>query len=250
LLASFASLLLSLAVAQNTVESVFDNIDKDYNKNVPPPTTGRRSSVMIGITIHVLSMPKVDDINMEFHLDMYFRQFWNDGRLAFGKSGQQPSPVAKIKHAGLKNRVWVPDPFFVNQKEGKVLDNPSDNTLFTIDREGNVLYSSRQLVTTACNMDLSSYPFDIQECRLDIESFSHKVDELLYHYKEGNQTLGFEKNIDIPHFTLLGHKLDETYSTVATGRYNRLLVKFYLKRDPQRYMHKYRLSQQVLDEKF
>ena len=122
------------------------------------------------------------------------------------------------------------------------MDNPSDNTLFTIDRQGNVLYSSRQLVTTACNMDLSSYPFDIQECRLDIESFSHKVDELLYHYKEGNQTLGFEKNIDIPHFTLLGHKLDETYSTVATGRYNRLLVKFYLKRDPQRYMHKYNYS--------
>ena len=144
-----------------------------------------------------------------------------------------------IKHASLKNRVWVPDPFFVNQKEGKVLDNPSDNTLFSIDREGDVLYSSRQLVTTACNMDLSSYPFDVQECRLDIESFSHKVDELLYHYKQGNQTLGFEKNIDIPHFTLLGHKLDETYSTVATGRYNRLLVKFYLKRDPQRYMHKY-----------
>ena len=151
-----------------------------------------------------------------------------------------------IKHASLKNRVWVPDPFFVNQKEGKVLDNPSDNTLFSIDREGDVLYSSRQLVTTACNMDLSSYPFDVQECRLDIESFSHKVDELLYHYKQGNQTLGFEKNIDIPHFTLLGHKLDETYSTVATGRYNRLLVKFYLKRDPQRYMHKYLFFQKKL----
>ena len=69
----------------------------------------------------------------------FYRQFWNDKRIAFGESGPQP-PVTKIKHASLKNRVWLPDPFFVNQKEGKVLDNPSDNTIFTIDREGKCLY--------------------------------------------------------------------------------------------------------------
>ena len=104
---------------------------------------------------------------------------------------------------------------------------------------GNVMYSSRQLVTTSCVMDLRKYPFDIQECRLDIESFSHNVEELLYHYKEGNDTVTIDDNIIIPHFTLLGHKLDETSVTVATGRYNRLKVKFFLKRDPQRYVHKY-----------
>ena len=79
----------------------------------------------------------------------------------------------------------------------------------------------------------------VQECRLDIESFSHNTEELLYHYKEGNDTVSFDKGIDIPHFTLLGHKLDETRVTVATGQYNRLWIKFFVKRDPQRYMHKY-----------
>ena len=85
--------------------------------------------------MHVLALHKVDDLNMEFHMDMYFRQFWNDKRLAFGKSGN--APVSKIKHASLKNRIWVPDPFYVNQKEGKVLSNPADNTLFSIDKDGN-----------------------------------------------------------------------------------------------------------------
>ena len=101
-----------------------------------------------------------------------------------------------------------------------------------------MLFSSRQLVTTACQMDLAKYPFDVQECRLDIESFSHTVDEVLYHYKDGNGTLTLDSNINIPHFTLLGHKLEETYVTVSTGRYNRLWVKFFLQRDPKRYMHK------------
>ena len=87
-------------------------------------------------------------------------------------------------------------------------------------------------------MDLIKYPFDVQECSLVIESFSHSTEELLYHFKEKNQTVSIIPHIDIPHFTLLGHKLDETFVTETTGRYNRLWVKFYVKRDPQRYMHK------------
>ena len=100
--------------------------------------------------MHVLALHKVDDLNMEFHMDMYFRQFWNDKRLAFGKSGN--APVSKIKHASLKNRIWVPDPFYVNQKEGKVLSNPADNTLFSIDKEGkrNSRFFSRTLILKTC----------------------------------------------------------------------------------------------------
>ncbi len=133
---------------------------------------------LFNIQIYVMAIPKLDEKNMEFHLDMYFRQFWHDRRLAYGANGN--SPVRKIKHADLKKRVWVPDPFFVNQKEGRVLDNPADNTLFAIESMGDVLYSSRQLVTTSCNMDLKNYPFDVQECGLEIESFSHTTDEVLY----------------------------------------------------------------------
>ena len=72
----------------------------------------------------------------EFHWDMYFRQFWNDERLSFENKGA-PAKVDKLASAVLKTKVWVPDPFFANQKEGHVLDNPADNTLFRISRNGN-----------------------------------------------------------------------------------------------------------------
>ena len=65
---------------------------------------------------------------------MYFRQFWHDDRLNFDAKG---SPnVAQVASAALKTKVWVPDPFFANQREGHVLDNPADNTLFRISRNG------------------------------------------------------------------------------------------------------------------
>lgn len=42
-------LWIGVAVAQRSVEDVFENIDKNYNRNVMPPT--QRGPVMIGITV-------------------------------------------------------------------------------------------------------------------------------------------------------------------------------------------------------
>ena len=88
-------------------------------------------------------------------------------------------------------------------------------------------------------MDLKKYPFDVQECRLEIESFSHSDDELLYFCKEANKTVTIQEHIDIPHFSLLGHKLTERTAETTTGTYKRVLITMYMKRDPQGYMHKY-----------
>jgi len=46
--------------------------------------------------------------------------------------------VERIASAQMKTKVWVPDPFFANQREGHVLDNPADNTLFRISRNGDL----------------------------------------------------------------------------------------------------------------
>ena len=76
-----------------------------------------------------------------------FSQYWNDERLKFVdkikiQNKQTPNDIKQIKHASLKNIVWTPDPFFVNQKEGEVLDNPADNTLFKLKDTGNPQISS------------------------------------------------------------------------------------------------------------
>ena len=65
-------------------------------------------------------------------------KYWKDDRLKFSAEHTTPrrrgksSNIGEIKHASLKDKVWTPDPFFANQKEGKVLTNPADNTLFKI----------------------------------------------------------------------------------------------------------------------
>ncbi|ETN86288.1 hypothetical protein NECAME_16427 [Necator americanus] len=40
--------------------------------------------VDVGITIHVSSISAVSEVDMDFTLDIYMRQTWQDPRLAFG----------------------------------------------------------------------------------------------------------------------------------------------------------------------
>ena len=57
---------------QRPIRNIFENIDKDYNKDVMPPTL-RGQPVKVGITLRVNAIPKIDDINMEFHIGKYIQ---------------------------------------------------------------------------------------------------------------------------------------------------------------------------------
>ena len=48
-------LLLSVAAAQRTVDDIFNNINKNYNKNVMPPSR-RGQPVMVGITVNAFKV--------------------------------------------------------------------------------------------------------------------------------------------------------------------------------------------------
>ena len=79
-----------------------------------------------------------------------YLQYWNDDRLKFPafsivQNKQLPNNINQIKHSSLKRIVWTPDPFFVNQKEGEVLDNPADNSLFKLSDSGKFYLSYRYI---------------------------------------------------------------------------------------------------------
>jgi hypothetical protein len=54
-----------------------------YDKRLRPRYG--EGSVNVGITIHVISISAVSEVEMDFTIDFYLRQSWEDPRLAFGK---------------------------------------------------------------------------------------------------------------------------------------------------------------------
>ena len=138
----------------------------------------------------------------EFSLDMYFRQFWNDPRLAFKKLNSNIDRIV-LSAGNQDNKFWEPDTFFVNAKDLVVHKDPNKNEFVRILPEGDILLSRRQLLLTirircrlynvfiilewlfeiniyflffrvrgkfSCPMNLQYFPMDSQLCYIEIES--------------------------------------------------------------------------------
>ena len=94
------------------VSKLLNHFMVGYDKRVRPNYGG--IPVTVGVTLYILSIGDLSEKFMDFTFDMYFRQFWHDPRLAFDKSGGLEKLVVGAEYIKL---IWVPDTFFVNEKE-------------------------------------------------------------------------------------------------------------------------------------
>ena len=114
----------------------------------------------VTMTIHINTISAINEVNMvslmiswiswvfgwlfkDYNTDLIFRQSWYDPRLNYsGTEWATKSPQITL-HYSLIDRIWVPDSFFRNAKEGKRSDITVPNRLIRIHRDGKVLYSQR-----------------------------------------------------------------------------------------------------------
>lgn len=80
--------------------------------------------------------------------------------------------AGRLKYLTLteSSRVWMPDLFFSNEKEGHFHNIIVPNVYIRIFPNGSVLYSIRISLTLACPMNLKLYPLDRQVCSLRMAS--------------------------------------------------------------------------------
>ena len=117
--------------------SIYDSQIRPKGATTNVSETDGPTKVMVNL--YVRSFEKIDDVKMEFSVQITFRQQWNDNRLAFNDIG------GKIKYLTMteRNRVWMPDTFFRNEKEGKFHNILVHNVYMRIFPDGGVLYSIR-----------------------------------------------------------------------------------------------------------
>lgn len=96
--------------------------------------------VEVSISMYVISISSLSDVDMEFTMDIYFRQFWRDSRLAFDKKAG--FEMIKLGHEFGK-MIWVPDTFFVNEKESFIHTVTTKNEFIKVEHSGDIKRSVR-----------------------------------------------------------------------------------------------------------
>jgi hypothetical protein len=102
----------------------------------------------------------------EYTVQITFREQWVDERMQYNDMDGQIRFLTLTE----PGRIWKPDLFFSNEKEGHFHDIIMPNVLLRIHPNGEVLYSIRLSLVLACPMDLKYYPLDKQTCSIRMAS--------------------------------------------------------------------------------
>ncbi|KAL3108039.1 hypothetical protein niasHT_018201 [Heterodera trifolii] len=191
--------------------------------------------VMVDVNMYLRSISKVDDVNMEFTMHFTFRQEWTDERLFFLSPSLAYIVLVSSEHS---QRIFLPDTFFQNEKDGKKHDVDKPNVFIRVyNGTGRVLYSSRLTLTLSCPMHLQAYPLDTQTCFIDYASYAYTTKDLEYRWKAGDPIQmkpGMRQSL--PSFVLSAVTTGNCTSVTNTGTYSCLRTVLRLRREFSYYL--------------
>ncbi|KAM7290882.1 gamma-aminobutyric acid receptor subunit beta [Ixodes scapularis] len=203
---------------QNITQILNAFFTRGYDKRVRPNYGGL--PVEVGVTMQIISISTVSEVQMDFTSDFYFRQSWRDERLSFQKS---PGLESMTVGAEVAEKIWVPDTFFANEKSAYFHMATTPNTFLRIGSGGEVFRSIRLTVTASCPMDLRYFPMDRQACTIEIESFGYTMKDIRYRWSDGDTSVRIAKEVELPQFKVLGHVQKAKEVALTTGNYSRLV---------------------------
>ncbi|XP_041075768.1 glycine receptor subunit alpha-4-like isoform X3 [Polyodon spathula] len=201
-----------------------------YDARIRPNFKGPPVNVTCNIFIN--SFGSVTETTMDYRLNVFLRQQWNDPRLAYSEF---PDDSLDLDPSML-NSIWKPDLFFANEKGANFHEVTTDNKLLRIFKDGNVLYSIRLTLILSCPMDLKNFPMDIQTCAMQLESFGYTMNDLIFEWLDISPVQVAE-GLTLPQFILKDEK-DLGYCTkhYNTGKFTCIEVKFHLERQMGYYL--------------
>lgn len=207
--------------------NIFKNIlnANNYDKRVRPPSINDTGPVRVEVNMFVLDIPEVSAKNMDYTIQVYFRQSWLDPRLAFD---DKPGDVGYLTLYDA-DKIWKPDTFFSNEKEAYFHHVLRPNLFVRIFPTGRVLYSVRLTLKLSCYMNLKKYPFDTQSCPFFIPTYRYTTDDIVFAYSRDN-AISLNRDLVMKNYDVTGHLPGTCTSRTNTGDYSCLRVEFWFRR--------------------
>ncbi|XP_062845223.1 glycine receptor, alpha 4b [Trichomycterus rosablanca] len=201
-----------------------------YDARIRPNFKG--SPVNVTCNIFINSFGSVTETTMDYRVNVFLRQQWNDPRLAYK---EYPDDSLDLDPSMLDS-IWKPDLFFANEKGANFHEVTTDNKLLRIFQNGNVLYSIRLTLILSCPMDLKNFPMDVQTCTMQLESFGYTMNDLIFQWLDKGPVQVAE-DLTMPQFVLKEEK-DLGFCTkhYNTGKFTCIEVKFHLQRQMGYYL--------------
>ncbi|XP_053129897.1 gamma-aminobutyric acid receptor subunit alpha-3 isoform X1 [Hemicordylus capensis] len=201
---------------------ILDRLLDGYDNRLRPGLGDTVTEVKTNI--YVTSFGPVSDTDMEYTIDVFFRQSWRDERLKF----DGPMKVLPLNNL-LASKIWTPDTFFHNGKKSVAHNMTTPNKLLRLVDNGTLLYTMRLTIHAECPMHLEDFPMDAHACPLKFGSYAYTETEVIYTWTLGKVEVA-EGGSRLNQYDLLGHNVGRDSIDSSTGTYIVMTTYFHLKR--------------------
>ncbi|XP_021483905.1 gamma-aminobutyric acid receptor subunit alpha-6 isoform X1 [Meriones unguiculatus] len=207
------------------VSRILDNLLEGYDNRLRPGFGGAVTEVKTDI--YVTSFGPVSDVEMEYTMDVFFRQTWIDERLKF----RGPAEILSLNNL-MVSKIWTPDTFFRNGKKSIAHNMTTPNKLFRLMQNGTILYTMRLTINADCPMRLVNFPMDGHACPLKFGSYAYPKSEIIYTWKKGPlySVEVPEESSSLLQYDLIGQTVSSETIKSNTGEYVIMTVYFHLQR--------------------
>ncbi|XP_055684188.1 gamma-aminobutyric acid receptor alpha-like [Lutzomyia longipalpis] len=205
------------------ISMLLENLLKSYS-NSQLPTHGEGVPTVVKTNILIRSMGPVSELDMDYSMDCYFRQYWRDKRLSF------QGPIKSLSLSiSMLSRIWKPDTYFYNGKQSHVHTITVPNKLLRLSQEGDILYSMRLTIKASCPMELKNFPVDRQSCPLILGSYAYTSRQLVYEWLTSD-SVDFNPDMTLSQFDLIDFPQSNFTFIRREGEFSVLQVSFNMQR--------------------
>ncbi|KAM8848886.1 gamma-aminobutyric acid receptor subunit alpha-2 isoform X1 [Synchiropus splendidus] len=204
---------------------ILDSLLDGYDNRLRPGLGDRVTEVKTNI--YVTSFGPVSDTDMEYTIDVFFRQSWKDERLKF----HGPMNILPLNNL-MASKIWTPDTFFHNGKKSVAHNMTMPNKLLRIKDDGTLLYTMRLTVHAECPMHLEDFPMDFHSCPLKFGSYAYTISEVTYAWtlNASDSVVVEGESSRLNQYDLLGQTVGQETIKSSTGEYTVMTAHFHLKR--------------------
>ncbi|XP_064607615.1 neuronal acetylcholine receptor subunit alpha-2-like isoform X2 [Liolophura sinensis] len=219
----------------DTQTKLYHKLMDGYEEHVRP-AANQSSPVLVGFGLSLLRLVDLNEHLQELVLDVMLRKTWADPRLAwepddFDGIEQMRVPVQKL---------WKPDIVLYNNAadDYSLMYDP----FATVYHTGVINWIPKALIRSHCAMDMTNFPFDVQQCYLMFGTWAYTGKEVNLTY---NPTR--EESVDVEDYTYSKEWqfIDHSW-TINNKKYSCCVetfpdfsIQMVFKRNPTFYTHMY-----------
>ena len=168
-----------------------------YNRKMPPVPKLGEQTTKIGIRMIIEKIFQLSEANQEYDIKFVLKMSWYDTRLTFHNLKEKT--YSNILSSTDTQDIWIPYIYFRNSRRNDMVEGTSSASI-TVIREGNFTLSEDNVLDEinmfkgsenklvfehvyakllSCNYKLQMYPFDFQQCTINLEVHKMERDKIL-----------------------------------------------------------------------